>query len=106
MPKNARRRIPIFRPGNPDALTPGGRAQGVHVGEIDFDESEFRKKWDPTNPYARPEGTEDAGYVYYPNIDPVTEQVNAMEAVRAYEANVRAAEATKTMLAQALRLIA
>ncbi|MCA9310348.1 MAG: flagellar basal body rod protein FlgC [Phycisphaerales bacterium] len=105
-PNPFRRRIPIFRPGNPDALTAAGRSLGVHVAEIDLDESEFRKKWDPSNPYARPEGTPDAGYVYYPNIDPVTEQVNAMEAVRAYEANVRAAEATKTMLAQALRLIA
>ncbi len=41
-----------------------------------------------------------------PDINPVVEQINAMEAVRAYEANVAAAEATKTMMAQALRLLA
>ncbi len=46
------------------------------------------------------------GYVLYPNIDPVTEQISAMEAVRAYEANVAAAEATKALVAQALRIIA
>ena len=34
------------------------------------------------------------------------EQINAMEAARAYEANVMAAEATKAMTAQALRLLA
>ena len=38
-------------------------------------------------------------------VDPVTEQVSSVEAVRAYEANVAAAEATKAMIAQALRLL-
>jgi flagellar basal body rod protein FlgC len=41
-----------------------------------------------------------------PDISPVIEQMNAMEAARAYEANLAAAEATKTMMAQALRLVA
>jgi flagellar basal body rod protein FlgC len=39
-------------------------------------------------------------------VKPVMEQINAMDAQRAYEANVVAAEATKAMMAQALRLIA
>ena len=46
------------------------------------------------------------GYVLTPDIDAVTEQINGMEAMRAYEANAVAAEASKTMMAQALRLIA
>jgi len=41
-----------------------------------------------------------------PNVNPVVEQINALEASRAYEANVVAAEATKSMMAQALRLLA
>jgi flagellar basal body rod protein FlgC len=40
-----------------------------------------------------------------PNIDPVIEQINLVEASRAYEANVAAAEASKSMVAQALRMI-
>jgi flagellar basal body rod protein FlgC len=36
----------------------------------------------------------------------MVEQINAMQATRSYEANVAAAEATKNMMAQALRLIA
>lgn len=100
------RRIAMFRPGDPSASTRDGRAFGVHVSEIVMDDAEPRKVWDPDDPHAKPEGHPDAGYVYYPSIDPITEQINALEAQRAYEANVMAAEATKTMMAQALRLIA
>ena len=52
-----------------------------------------------------PENSQFAAFAF-PNIDPVTEQVNAVDAVRAYEANVAAAEATKAMIAQALRILA
>lgn len=101
-----RRRIAVFETGDPSASTRKGRGMGVHVSEIMLDQGDFRKKFEPDSPYAKPVGHPDAGYVYYPNIDPVTEQVSAVEAVRAYEANIAAAEATKTMMAQALRLIA
>jgi flagellar basal-body rod protein FlgC len=46
------------------------------------------------------------GIVAYPNIDPSTEMVNAMVAVRAYEANLTAIEATKSMIASTLRVLA
>ena len=42
----------------------------------------------------------------YPNIDSMTEQINALEVARAYEANIQAAEATKTMMQTAMRLLA
>lgn len=100
------RRIAAFMPGDPSATTAEGKQYGVHVNQITLDDSEPRKVWDPKSPYARPPGDPDAGYVYYPNIDPMTEMINGMEAQRAYEANVMAAEATKAMMAQALRLIA
>lgn len=104
-PNPFRRRIAVFEAGNPAAMEERGRSLGVHVAEIALDPGDFRKEYDPESPYAQKDGP-DAGYVYYPNIDPVTENVNAIETVRAYEANVAAAEATKTMLAQALRLLA
>lgn len=105
-PNPFQRRITVFMPGDPTARSAGGRHLGVHVGRIDLDQGEFRKVFDPGNPYARPEGDPDAGYVYYPNVDPVTENVNAVDAARAYEANIAAAEASKSMMAQALRLLA
>lgn len=105
-PEAFRRRYVALRPGDPSAGSAAGRTLGVHASEIRLDDSEPRKKWEPNSPYAKPPGHPDAGYVYYPNIDSVTERVNALEAQRAYEANVVAAEATKSMMAQALRLVA
>jgi flagellar basal-body rod protein FlgC len=100
-----RRRHVMFEPGDPSAASADGRALGVHVSEIVSDEDAIRWQWDPDHPFAEKSGPRQ-GYLAVPDIDPVVEQVNAMEASRAYEANVVAAEATKTMLAQALRLLA
>ena len=78
---------------------------GVHVAAIEIDQSPLNTRWDPTSPYAYKSGPEE-GKVPEPNVNPVVEQINALDASRAYEANVVAAEATKSMMAQALRLIA
>lgn len=104
-PNPFRRKIGVLMQGDPNGRAGASRSMGVHMGELRDDQSEFKKVYDPNSPYARPEGDPDAGYVYYPNVDPITEQINAVEAVRAYEANATAAEVTKTMMAQALRLI-
>ncbi len=92
-----RRRIPIFATGDSET----GRGDGVHVSKVLLDQSDLRQVYEPGHPEA------DAnGYVGYPNIDPTTELINAMEASRAYEANITAAEATKTMMQSSLRLLA
>jgi flagellar basal-body rod protein FlgC len=44
--------------------------------------------------------------VNYPNIDMSIEYVNALEASRAYEANVTMMEVSKAMLNASLRIIA
>jgi len=92
-----RRRFAVFASGDPA----GGSAQGVHVADILTDEGPLRPVLEPGSPYA-----DEDGYVYYPNIYPVIEQVNAMEAARAYEANISAIEATKSMFSVALQIIA
>jgi flagellar basal-body rod protein FlgC len=92
-----RRRIPIFAPGDPSS----GNKLGVHVKKIMLDSAPFHRKSEPGSPHADAEG-----YVNYPNIDPSMEMVNALEASRAYEANITTAEATKTMLRSSLRLLA
>ena len=92
-----RRRFTVFASGQPgDASKPG-----VHVQSVESDSRAFRKVHDPGNPDAGPDG-----YVSYPNIDMTTEMVNAMEASRAYEANVTAMEVTKAMISSDLRLLA
>jgi flagellar basal-body rod protein FlgC len=92
-----RRRFAVFAPGDPAR----GSADGVHVAAIGIDAGPLRPVLEPGSPYADADG-----YVYYPNVDPVIEQMNAMEAQRAYEANITAVEATKSMFSVALRLLA
>ena len=92
-----RRRYAVFAPGDPA----NGSTQGVHVAEIQIDQGPLRPVLQPGSPFA-----DEKGYVYYPNVQPVIEQMNAMEAARAYEANITAIEATKSMFSVALQIIA
>jgi flagellar basal-body rod protein FlgC len=104
-PEPYRARRVLFAPGDPSATSAAGRKLGVHVADVEVDQSSLQLRFDPGNPLAFKSGPR-AGYVAEPNVNPVVEQMNAFEASRAYEANIVAAEATKTMIAQALRLLA
>lgn len=92
-----RKRIAIMAPGDPQT----GNADGVHIAQIKLDQSPFRKLYQPESPYADKDGN-----VNYPDIDPAIEMINALDASRAYEANIAAAEATKSMYQASLRLLA
>ena len=92
-----RRRIVTLAAGDPS----GNSDQGVHVASIDLDNGPPMMKYEPDSAFANADG-----YVGYPNIDIVTEQMNAMEAQRSYEANITAAEATKSMISVALQMLA
>src|SRR5215216_7216633 len=72
-----RRRIAMFQAGTPDGNP------GVHVSSIELDPSPFHMRYEPWNKDADKDGN-----VAYPNIDPAIEQVNMLEATRAYEANI------------------
>ena len=70
---------------------------GVQVASIAIDRSAGRLVYDPSNALA------DAnGYVTYPNVNLITEISDMMGATRAYQANVTALNATKTMAVKAL----
>lgn len=73
---------------------------GVKVLEIaeDFD-SPLRKVYNPSHPDADAEG-----YVSFPNVNVVSEMVDMMSASRAYEANVTAIKATKSLLSAAIKI--
>jgi flagellar basal-body rod protein FlgC len=76
--------------------------EGVGVDyRIEIDTSPPRRVHQPGHPQA-----DQDGYVSYPNINMITEFVNAMEASRAYEANLAAIEMTKQMANQAMRILA
>ena len=92
-----RRRFAVFAPGDPSRES----TEGVHVASIGIDRGPLRRVLEPDSPYA------DAnGYVGYPNVNFVIEQMNALEATRAYEANITAIEATKSMLSVAFQVLA
>lgn len=84
----------IFQVGMPEDESP----LGVHVAAIEEDDPSrmgtepFRLKYLPGHPDANAQG-----YVQLPNIDPAREYVDALEAGRAYEANIQAIEIYKNM---------
>lgn len=96
------RRVAVFAAGNPAA---GRGAPGVHVAEVVKDTSPPDMRYDPGHPLAAQEGKW-KGYVAYPNIKMSIEMVNALEANRAYEANVTVMDATKKMITAALSILA
>lgn len=72
---------------------------GVRVTRIVEDQSPFKSVYDPGHPDA-----DENGMVQMPNVDAVTEMVNMISATRAYEANVTAINATKSMASKALEI--
>ncbi len=82
-------------------LTTSGGGKGVKVRSVEFDTSPPRMKFQPGHPDANPQG-----YVAYPNIDLTTEFVDALEATRAYEANIGVIEVTNNLGQQTLRILA
>jgi len=72
----------------------------VVVDKVVRDDSKPILKYDPTNPDA------DAnGYVAYPNINPVVEMADLLEATRAYQANVAAFQSAKSMANSAINIL-
>jgi len=72
----------------------------VIVDKIVRDDSKPQLKYDPTHPDA------DAnGYVAYPNINPVVEMADLVEATRSYQANVAAFQSAKEMANSAISLL-
>ncbi len=72
----------------------------VVIDKISRDDKEAKMKFEPNHPDA------DAnGYVAYPNINPVIEMADLVEATRSYQANVAAFESAKNMASSAISLL-
>lgn len=72
---------------------------GVAVQSVSQDPTDYRMVYDPGHPDA-----DAGGYVKMPNVNVVEEMVDMISATRAYEANVTAMNATKSMIASGIDL--
>ncbi len=72
---------------------------GVQVVEIGEDTSDFKLRYDPTDPDANEDG-----YVELPNVDLVKEITDAMAASQAYSANVTAFNVLKSVVSSGLEI--
>lgn len=82
------------------ALGPSAHAlEGVSVSQVREDPKPGQLIYDPHHPDADPKG-----FVRLPNVNVMEEMVNMIGASRAYEANVQAINATRTMWNKALEI--
>ncbi len=72
---------------------------GVRVVNIAEDPSDFKLRYDPTDPDANEEG-----YVEMPNVDLVKEITDAMAASQAYSADVTAFNVLKSVISSGLEI--
>jgi flagellar basal-body rod protein FlgC len=83
------------------SLTTAGGGNGVKIGGVEYSTEPPKMKYEPGHPDA-----DDRGFVSYPAVNMTMEFVDALEATRAYEANIGVIEVTKNMTEQTLRIIA
>ncbi|ELV6574758.1 flagellar basal body rod protein FlgC [Campylobacter coli] len=89
---------PLNDPSSPEEAKPA--IQSVVVDKVVRDDKDFRMKYDPSHPDANAQG-----YVTYPNVNPVIEMADLIEATRAYQANVSAFTSAKTIAQSAIDLL-
>lgn len=76
-----------------------GAPQGVTVTQVVEDQNPPRLQYDPTHPDANAQG-----YVALPNVNVMEEMADMIAATRAYEANVTAVQAAKSMAMKTLEI--
>ncbi|MBX6320971.1 MAG: flagellar basal body rod protein FlgC [Rhodospirillaceae bacterium] len=91
-----RRKMITFR----EALDRELGLKTVQVDRVIEDRSEFQKRLDPAHPAADADG-----YVKLPNVNPLIELADMREAQRSYEANLKAIEASRTMLQRTVDIL-
>lgn len=72
---------------------------GVKVQQIIEDQSDFTPVYNPSHPDADADG-----YVLMPNVDPIQETLDMMSTTRAYDLNLTAINAIKSMAVKALEI--
>jgi flagellar basal-body rod protein FlgC len=72
----------------------------VRVKNIMTDKTEFSRSYEPGHPAA-----DEDGYVLRPNVNTLIEMTDMREAQRSYEANLKAIEASRSMLQKTLQIL-
>ncbi len=72
----------------------------VRVADVVRDDTPPKLVYDPSNPLA-----DKNGYVAYPNINPVVEMTNLIDAMRTYQANASVVDSAKQMIQAALGVL-
>lgn len=72
----------------------------VKVGPVQYDTSEFKKRYDVGHPAADKDG-----YVRVPNVNALIEMMDMRQAQRSYEANLSVIDVTKRMLTRTIDLL-
>jgi len=90
---------PLDEEGN-DEIEAKPALTTVSIAKIVRDDSKPILKYEPNNPNA-----DKNGYVAYPNINPVIEMADLVEATRSYQANVAAFQSAKTMASSAISIL-
>jgi flagellar basal-body rod protein FlgC len=75
-------------------------SSAVRVAAVVSDQRPAVMRFEPGHPDANRQG-----YVAYPQVDPIEEMTDLLGAVRAYELNASAVQATKVMITQSLSLL-
>jgi flagellar basal-body rod protein FlgC len=78
---------------------------GVRVDSVEISNVDPVWKFQPGHPDAIKEGKHE-GYVAYPGVDMTMEMVDAIEASRAYEANLGVIQVSKSLYSQSLKIVA
>lgn len=91
-----RRRVVTFEPSVERATG----ATGVKISSVAGDRSPFTRVYQPGNPAADGEG-----YVQMPNVNGLVESADMKAAQRAYEANLNAIEAAKSLTMRTIDLL-
>ena len=78
----------------------GNVLKKVRVADIVRDDTPPKLVYDPSNPLANKDG-----YVAYPNINPVVEMTNMIDAMRTYQANASVIDSAKQMIQAALGVL-
>jgi flagellar basal-body rod protein FlgC len=78
----------------------GGEPAGVEVAAIIPDTSPLRQVYEPGNPQANARG-----YVEMPNVNPVEEMTDLIDASRSYQANITAMQTTKQVFSKTIELL-
>jgi flagellar basal-body rod protein FlgC len=87
------RKIAVFAPVEADSSS-------SPVGHIVRDTSDFRRRYDPSNPVADPRG-----YVRLPNVNVAEESADLQRVVRNYEANLNASATIDTLTQATINLL-